>query len=147
MRFEGGRVAVLSSSLTSLTSNAALITGTLGSVTIEAPFFCPERLTVRHYRATEASDTPSRRDDLVAMAKRTRPGRAALRAVKPLLSGRPTRVTTPILGNGYGYEAAEVVRCLRAGELESPRMRLDDSVMVMEALDAARAAAAAGSGG
>jgi dihydrodiol dehydrogenase / D-xylose 1-dehydrogenase (NADP) len=144
MRFEGGRLAILSASLTSLTHNTALVCGTHGSVAIAAPFFCPERLALRHYRAAEVESAPTRRDELVALAKRTRPGRAALRTLKPLLAGRPTRFRAPMRGNGYGYEADEVVRCLRSGELESPLMTLDDSVTVMEALDAARAAARSG---
>jgi hypothetical protein len=59
---------------------------------------------------------------------------------KPILGGRPAVFDAPIEGNGYGYEAAEVVRCLRAGELESPIMPLDESIRVMEVLDAVRAA-------
>lgn len=38
-------------------------------------------------------------------------------------------------GNGYNYEAAEVMRCLAAGMTESPAMPLDFSQMLMETLD------------
>ena len=136
--FDGGRLAVLSASLTSLTTNTATITGTHGSVTIEPPFYCPERLTIARYHAAGPRSTPSRRDEVVALAKRSRAGRRALRLAKPFLGGRRTRINVPIDGNGYGYEAAEVVRCLRAGEVESPLMPLDESVMIMEVLDTAR---------
>jgi predicted dehydrogenase len=45
----------------------------------------------------------------------------------------------PVVGNGYTLEVAEVARCLRAGELESPLVPLDETVAIMEILDEARA--------
>jgi hypothetical protein len=42
-------------------------------------------------------------------------------------------------GHGYGPEVAEVERCLRAGETESPTMPLDETVAILELLDGARA--------
>ena len=44
-----------------------------------------------------------------------------------------------INGAGFDHEIAEVARCLRAGELESPRAPLDDTVAILEVLDQARA--------
>jgi predicted dehydrogenase len=44
----------------------------------------------------------------------------------------------PVTGNGYGLEIAEVARCLRAGELESPLIPLDETVAILEILDDAR---------
>ena len=43
-----------------------------------------------------------------------------------------------VAGNGYRAEIAEVARCLRAGELESPSVPLDDTVGILEVLDEAR---------
>ncbi len=43
-----------------------------------------------------------------------------------------------LLGIGYTYEAAEVGRCLREGLLESPLVSWDDSLAVMDVLDAVR---------
>jgi predicted dehydrogenase len=48
-------------------------------------------------------------------------------------------IQPPVEGNAYNYEAMEVMRCLRAGELESPRMTLDESLSIMLTLDAIRA--------
>lgn len=42
-------------------------------------------------------------------------------------------------GNALVYEAEEVMRCLRAGLLESPRMPLDESVEIMRVMDQIRA--------
>jgi predicted dehydrogenase len=50
-----------------------------------------------------------------------------------------TTLDLPFEGNGYNYEAAEVMRCIRAGRLESDVMPLDESLELMETLDAARA--------
>jgi predicted dehydrogenase len=41
-------------------------------------------------------------------------------------------------GNGYGREVREVGRCLRAGELESPLLPLDQTVDILEVLDGVR---------
>ena len=49
------------------------------------------------------------------------------------------RFSLPFEGNGFNYEAAEVMRLLRAGEKESEIMPLDESVAIMETLDAIRA--------
>jgi predicted dehydrogenase len=42
------------------------------------------------------------------------------------------------LGNGYSYEAAEVMRCLRKGKLECPTMPLDTSMVIMKTMDEIR---------
>lgn len=44
----------------------------------------------------------------------------------------------PVVGHGYGFQVAEVARCLRAGELESPHVPLDDTIGVLDVLDDAR---------
>ena len=48
------------------------------------------------------------------------------------------RIEPTVEGNVYNYEAVEVIRCLRAGELESPAMTLDESLSIMRTLDAIR---------
>lgn len=44
----------------------------------------------------------------------------------------------PIPGNGYEYEAVEVMNCLRQRRLESARMPLDETLTVMHTLDTLR---------
>jgi hypothetical protein len=44
-----------------------------------------------------------------------------------------------IKGAGFNHEIAEVARCLRAGEAESPRVPLDETIAILDVLDAARA--------
>jgi len=45
----------------------------------------------------------------------------------------------PYQGNGYQFEAAHVMNCLRAGRPESPRMPLADSLALLRQMDALRA--------
>jgi len=54
--------------------------------------------------------------------------------------GRPDEVVEFTRdGNGYHYEAVEVMRCLREGRLESPRMPLNESLSIAQTMDALRA--------
>ena len=50
--------------------------------------------------------------------------------------GTSTRFDPPYEGKGLHYEADEVARCLRAGLLESPLMPLDETIGIMETMDA-----------
>ena len=49
-------------------------------------------------------------------------------------------VETPVTGNGFNYEAAEVMRCLEAGKTESDIMPLDETISVMKTMDGIREA-------
>jgi predicted dehydrogenase len=49
------------------------------------------------------------------------------------------RIEVPFTGNGYQFEAAEVMACLRAGKLESDLMPLDETLSIMETMDDIRA--------
>jgi len=51
-------------------------------------------------------------------------------------TGERTRFDTPHEGRGLRHQADEVARCLRQGLLESPLMPLDESVSIMQTMDA-----------
>jgi dihydrodiol dehydrogenase / D-xylose 1-dehydrogenase (NADP) len=56
------------------------------------------------------------------------------------IPGAPEQTFAPTAeGNLYNYEAAEVMRCLREGLTESAIMPLDETIAIMETLDAVRA--------
>lgn len=56
------------------------------------------------------------------------------------IAGRGAQdVEIPYEANGYNYEAAEVANCVRAGKLESDIMTLDESLSIMQTMDAIRA--------
>lgn len=48
-------------------------------------------------------------------------------------------IDIPYHGNGYNYEAAEVMRCLRAGKLQSDTMPHEETLTIMQTLDKIRA--------
>jgi len=48
------------------------------------------------------------------------------------------RIELPYDGNGYNFEADEVMECLRQGKVESPHLPLDESIAIMKTLDAIR---------
>ena len=50
----------------------------------------------------------------------------------------PKHVHLPYDGNGYQFEAREVVNCLLAGETESKVMPLSDSLSLMRTMDQIR---------
>jgi predicted dehydrogenase len=98
MCYEGGGVAVLSSSIRADTPNEAHITGDAGSIKLHNRWWVPERMTVT-------------------------------------IGERHETLHRPMLGNGYAHEAAEVVRCIDAGQTESRLMPLDETLAIMETLD------------
>jgi predicted dehydrogenase len=51
----------------------------------------------------------------------------------------PMQADTLLEGNGYNYEAVEVMRCLREGKLESDVMPLDESLSIAQTMDQMRA--------
>lgn len=53
--------------------------------------------------------------------------------------GNVEDVRHPVTGKGYGYQAAEAMRCLETGVLESPIIPLDESLAIMKTLDTLRA--------
>jgi hypothetical protein len=54
----------------------------------------------------------------------------------PALTNRPVRFG--VGHDGLRHQAAEVVRCLRAGETESPVMPLDETLAIMRTMDEIR---------
>jgi predicted dehydrogenase len=56
-----------------------------------------------------------------------------------LANGHARTVQCPQIGNGYAHQALEVMRCVRAGLLESPVMPLDETLALMGVLDTIRA--------
>ena len=61
-------------------------------------------------------------------------------SLKSMRGARDEReIPLSVKGNGYNYEAVEVMRCLREGRLESPGMTLDESLAIMRLMDGIRA--------
>lgn len=61
------------------------------------------------------------------------------RAASLTVDGKFTQTCTPdIKGNGYAYEAEEVMRCVREGKTESEIMPMQESLRLMRVMDSVR---------
>lgn len=55
------------------------------------------------------------------------------------VSGKePVYIEMPFIDNGFEYQILEVIKCLRAGKLESEIMPLDESLSVIKTMDTVR---------
>jgi predicted dehydrogenase len=138
--YAGGQFAVVSASLRGRLPNEAIIIGDRGQIRVHAPLHGPHKLSLSEFAA--AGSHPAGRCGWRARLRENR----LLRAVyfrfddifDILLKRGPKKIVAPLRGNGYNYEAAEVTRCLRAGEVESRLMPLDETLTIMETMDMIR---------
>ncbi len=128
LSFTSGVQATLETSIVSQLPGDAVVEGSQGSIHVSGPLFCPTVLTYRPPVVEEAAE--------ISMGSKMKMWLAAARR----MTGAGPRHTYPVLGNGYAHQAVEVMRCLRANQLESATMPLDASLRVMETMDAVRAA-------
>ena len=142
LRHEGGGQSLLLASLLSQTPGEALVLGTRGRLRLHAPFYRPHRVSLSGFPATGEGPEPASGDRSTPPARWKEALRGLYQRYEAYLSPvvrRPTLdLVAPVEGNGYHYQAAEVVRCLRDGRTESPRMPLDETIAVLEVLDAVR---------
>jgi predicted dehydrogenase len=138
LRHAGDRHSLLFASIRSETPAVAVVLGTTGRLRIHPPFYRPHRVSVERF-----TSRPGRRTGGLSQPSTIPPPlKALLRPVyqrfEGVLSALARRsevdIFEPVEGNGYHHEAAEVARCLRAGDLESPRMPLDETIAIIETL-------------
>ncbi|MGI9157344.1 MAG: Gfo/Idh/MocA family protein [Marmoricola sp.] len=108
-RYDGGAVAALTTSMTSNSPRTATIATGTGRLDFPAPFHHPSYVSWTAYHDGQPQQPQ--------------------RIVPP----------APVIGTGLGNEAAEVMRCLRAGELESPLVPHQQSLTLMRQMDSIRA--------
>jgi predicted dehydrogenase len=131
-----GQVSTLAVSLRTRLSNGASVAGTHGFARLHDPLYRPEALSIVRSPPI-AIDRSAGPGATTTLRHRLRGAVSATRAlVSPLPGGRT--LLRPCHGNGYQYQAIEAIRCIHAGELESPIMPLDATVQVMQTLDAIR---------
>ncbi len=130
-----GRMAQIFGAVRTASPIEARILGTEGRIHIHNPMFSPERFTVTRHR--EGGPQMQR---LPPRIKRVGRRLGLDKLWHRWQQGRGQTIICPIAGNGYNYEAAEVMRCLRAGRLESDVMPWSETLMIMETLDRLRAA-------
>ncbi len=132
--YDSGRLAVLHFTLAADAPSGAVIMGTRGRLHIHPPIYRPERLSLilRNAPALNAGRPPAGLRRLARL-----PFFAPLK--KKISGHRDRTLAFPLRGNGYNYEAEEVMSCLREGRTESAIMPLDESLDIMRTLDRIRA--------
>jgi predicted dehydrogenase len=108
--YAGGAIASLTSTMTAWSPRTASIATDRGRIDVPAPFHHPSTVTW-----TALGGDP----DLVGPPE-------------------PEEIHEDLIGSGLAHEALEVVRCLRAGETESPLVPLDDTLALMRLMDRIR---------
>lgn len=139
LRHSSGALSTVRASLRTALPNDMIIEGTEGTILVQAPIFRPVRMRVK---AVKASPRASR-GNLRVEALRESGFAQSLQQRLPAIVGLARRgagrsVVRPYVGNGYHYEADEVSRASRAGELESRLMPLAESVALTGLMEQAR---------
>ena len=139
-RHEQG-LSTIQASLRTTAANDCRIMGTKGMIHVESPIYRPYRLRQLPAAAAGAAGAANPRKESLKEGGLLQGLQQRAQGLISLLRGRGgTTITKHYAGNGYHYEADELMRSVRAGRSESGILPLADSVMVMEALDKARAA-------
>ncbi len=142
LSYPQGQLAVLYATLRGYTSTEATIVGTKGQIRICTPLYRPYKFSLIRFReCTEPlSSSAALKQKLSFVKQYPLLNRLYLRLDQYVLSliRKPPTKTVPYDGNGYQYEAAEVMRCLRSGKGESETMPLDETLGIMETMDTIR---------
>jgi predicted dehydrogenase len=136
--FTDGRSALISANINAQNQNSAFILGTKGSIQIEPPLYRPTKITLHQYASSKRKLAGSN-----PIAKKLYANQKILdiyRQLRNLFTNslRINSIKLSCKGNGYGYQAVEVGRCLRAGLTESSIMPQDETIAVLEIVDAIR---------
>jgi len=136
LSYASGALAVLSCSLLTTTPTEAILLGSRGLLRIHAPLYRPSKLSIKKFAEVSSSSNQVKGGRLAAVKQWP-----WVRSFydRYLWRPRPSTQFIPYQGNGYNYEAAEAMRCLNQGELESKIMPLEETLKIMETLDTLRA--------
>jgi predicted dehydrogenase len=126
----------LAASVGATLTNEAAIFGDHGTILIDDPFFNATRATISALEDDAMATQPSPKTRIGRLLRRGR-ARAARLLTRQV---GPRTLLTGERNAGLAAEAAEVMRCLAAGETESPVMPLAESLDVHRTIDAILAA-------
>jgi predicted dehydrogenase len=140
LRHHGSALSTVRASLRAPLPNDLTIEGTHGAIHVHAPIFRPFRLTLTKTRPTERAKSGNLRLEKFREGALAQAVQQRLRGLASRLrSGGTQTVTRTYAGNGYHYEADEVMRCVEQGAKESGLMPLAQSVTMAALMDQARA--------
>jgi predicted dehydrogenase len=142
LNYAQGQQALLFSTLKTYTTNEAMIIGDRGKIKLADPFYRPYQFSVTKYPdiiTTGVEQKTHSQKKFIEALKQNSLIQSFLIKLKNFLAQKATKtIFSPPQGNGYHYEAIEVMQCLRNGQLESQIMPLDETVKIMEWMDKIR---------
>jgi predicted dehydrogenase len=139
LNYSQDKLALLSQSIRTYSSNEAVILGTKGKIRIHELFIKPEKISITKFSSTTQSfssalQPQSFKQKIVSAAKQN----TVIKSLYSKLSKfrrSEEAIVKYIPTNGYNYEATEVMNCLRNKQLESKIMPLDETLKIMEMMD------------
>jgi predicted dehydrogenase len=134
VRFKPDQMAVVTASFSGYSSNEAVIAGSTGRIKLQESFVRPDTFGIKPAPVQSGSLRPmsqSFKDRMKEMP--------VVRRISRIIR-RSETTYVPFQGNGFSHEAAEVIRCLREGSIESPIMPWSDTLTVLRTSDKIRAA-------
>jgi predicted dehydrogenase len=138
LRHESGVMSVLHCSLRSVSDSSFEISGTQGRIQILGPIYRPFGLVIE---TTKPRDNVRYGGGSLRMERLKESGPLQLlqQFSYPFLEFLRRRSTSYLpayyRGNGYNYEASELMNCVRAGLTESPIVPLSHSLNVLKTMD------------
>jgi predicted dehydrogenase len=139
LRHVRGGLSLTTASLRAQLANDFTIVGTHGTIHVHAPVYRPYRLTLTKTTPTSNQTTSSSRLESLKESTLCQSLYQHFDFLARLIrQGRRRTISRHYEGNGYHYEADEVIRCVQTGLGESPVMPLSDSLTVALITEKAR---------
>ena len=130
--YANGQFATLSSSFSTNSPGEVIIMGTQGQLRIHAPIYRPSQISISKFATPSSSST-----GLKQALKNIELVRKSYNFFTRLVA-KSKKIVIPYQGNGYNYEAAEAMHCLKNAAKESQIMPLDETKAIMETMDTIR---------
>jgi len=137
LRHGSGALSTIHSSLRVAGQEGMAIHGTRGTLLIEGPAWRPTGAVIRPTSAASTTPGGPRRFEAFRESGAGLKVSTMLNRVRTVLR-RPKRLHAPFEGNGYRYEAREVMEALAKGRTESELMPLDESIDLIGVVDRAQ---------
>lgn len=139
-RYANGGIGLFTASLRTRCSNDFTVMGTRSTIHVHTPVYRPYRITVTPVQSrTYAPSSGIGRIDAVKESNFVQHVFQRLGSFISAVGNRSTKhYADYYTGNGYHYEADEVMRCVQNGKTESDIMPLSQSVGVIDAIDTIR---------
>lgn len=140
LRHQTGALSTIRASLRANAPLDAVLSGTGGTIRIDAPIFRPFRMHIARTTPRAGEGRGGGRLEALKEGSTMQLARQRLDFLVRLLRGQGGRTALhAYAGNGYHYQAEEVRARIAAGERESPLMPLSESLHVIEVMEQARA--------